>query len=171
MSEPTIIQHDGEPNHFADARGKRTLSLAKDQQLHNARESKKRKAQEAEERQREMAERLGAMEGLLQRVLTAPPQPSIQHTNPVQDVASEDEQEPEFPAPPRKRRRLLNTHRREPRDDYIEPAGWSTWTKVGTMAGIVVFNAVLAKVMSQFRNIKQGGTANTTVDDSNVTYG
>lgn len=164
----TVITHNAEENNYADARGRQTYtSLAKNQQLQAARESKKRKAEENEERQRLLAEKMTAMEGLLVKMTQAPPPP----TNNVKEHSEEDDEEPEFPGPPRKRRRLLNSHRRpEPADDYVEPAGWGIWTKVGTLAGLIAFNSVTAALLSKYRANKQTTDSNSNAAPANIGF-
>ena len=165
----TVVTHNAEENNYSDARGRQNyVSLAKNQQLQAARESKKRKAEEAEERQRILTEKMTAMEGLLVKMTQAPPPPP---TNNVKEHSEEDEEEPEFPGPPRKRRRLLNSHRRvEPADDYAEPAGWGIWTKVGTLAGLIAFNSVTAALLSKYRTRNQTTNSNGDAAPTNIGF-
>lgn len=170
MSEAVTIQNTEESN-VADARGRPYVSLNKLSQLAQARESKKRKAEEAELRQREVVERLAHVEGLLSTIATPSPAPRQTQTNVAQEH-SDEEDEPHFPPPTtqRKRRRLLNEHRRERFDDYVEPAGWSTWAKVGTVAGLVIFNAVIGKALRHVRGLQSLGSTADNTGDNNIGF-
>lgn len=170
MTEPVVV-HNNEENNMTDARGSRNyISLAKQQQLRDAREAKKRKAEEMEEQRKAMTERLANLEGLLAKSL-AQPKPKV--TNKVQEHSEgEEEEEPEYPPaePPKKRRRLLNPHRREPVQDYIEPAGWGLWAKVGSLAGFIVFNSVTAALISKYRKAAQVDANGSDIVNSNVHF-
>jgi hypothetical protein len=142
---------NSEHTQISDARGRTYLSPAKQAQLAQARENKKRKREEELERQHQIQNEVQGirqrLDTMVDRIATAP-QPQITHP-----VESDDEDSTlEFPAP-RKRRRLLNPHRPEPVTNDVEPAGYGIWTKIGSLMGIIAFNSVVGIAIAKARSI------------------
>lgn len=169
-----VSELNNEPPQIADARGRPYISPAKQAQLAQARENKKRKREEELERQQQIQSEVQGikqtMQSLLSKVTQPVPTPAPMRQHNTNELSDDEDEELDFPPPEPKRRRLLNPHRREPVSNHIEPAGYGVWSKIGSVVGIIAFNTVVAAAIAKVRSITVANQNKPTSGDDHIDY-